>query len=145
MWGFHTGESQRGCETFYFPSTSKANCPNVIIQIKHPVNCTQPAGFFLYPTLHLHCHHRLPQCLGFLTRGAKIYQSRLHSLWSAGAGGVACSTRHNTWPFVKHSHYRQRKKVWATSAYIEAHHATQRGNLSSPCVGTAVIEISCDE
>lgn len=32
------------------------------------------------------------------------------SLSSAGAGGVTFSTRHNTWPFVKHSHYRQRKR-----------------------------------
>lgn len=75
----------------------------------------------LTPTLPFPCY-RPPESLGLLTRGATIYQNRLHSLWVQArgmqgwhivllvvCGGVTFSTRHNTWPFVKHSHYRQRK------------------------------------
>lgn len=121
------GEAAR---LFFPPSTSKANRPKIVIQIKHPVNCTQAAGFLSHIPPHTytvlpmlptsreprftHLRRRHLSKTGFVLSGvghAKVaYRS---CLWCVEAW-------HNTWPFVKHSHYRQQGRS-EPHPRIEAH------------------------
>lgn len=60
--------------------TSKANYFKIIMQLKHPVICTEAAVFFIHPTFTPTYCHQPPACLSLLTWGTKIYHHRLHCL-----------------------------------------------------------------
>lgn len=124
---------------FLFPCTSKANRPKIIIQIKHPVNCAQAASFVFFtshltPTLPLHCY-RPPEKTGFIPSECRRRAMRgWHIVLFMAWGGVTFSTRHNTWPFVKHSHYRQRKKGSEPQIRSTCHPGESRNLKSILCL-----------
>lgn len=118
--------SEAALRRFFFPSTSKAICPNAVIQIKHPVNCTQAAGFFVFT--------RYTYTASIDLRGALVYSPEAPQSIEAGLLlSVECRRRRcdvfYTTQYMAISQtftLQTAKKVWATSVCIEAH-ATQRG------------------
>lgn len=110
---------------------------------EYPVNCRWAA----HPSSHLRCPNIVtelqraflyfPQVPKFKT-GSDASESRRR----APEDGISSCSWRNAWPFVKHSHYRQWKRV------REATRGGEVGgvgalNRSSACVGTAVNETLC--
>lgn len=116
--------------------TSNANYFKIILQLKHPVICTEAAVFFIHPTFTPSCCHQPPACLSLLTWGTKIDHRRLHCLsgWHRVlfmvCGGVNFLHGH-----LSHFHITDSVKVRVTSASWSTCHPEESENLSSPCVG----------
>lgn len=105
-----------------FPSTSKANSPKIITQIKHPVNCTEAAGFLFMLCLHSPSRYLTSSTSSLLwltqlrwqhlsSASFIVPQSQRgwHTVRFTMCGGVKLSVQHNARPFVEYSHYKQQK------------------------------------
>lgn len=93
--------------------TFSSRTSNIIIQIKHPVICTQATQFVYIPPVHLHTAINLQYASGYTPEATKaiiagytvsqVTCSRLYGLWRCDFSFLYNMT---TLPFVTHSHYR---------------------------------------
>lgn len=137
---------------FFPPSTSKANRPKIVIQIKHPVNCTQAAGFFSHIPPHTytvlpmlptsreprftHPRRRHLSKTGFVLSGvghAKVaYRS---CLWC-----VERDTIHGHLSNIHITDSKEGRSHIRVSKHMPPQRRAERENPSSSCMDTAVDE-----
>lgn len=122
---------------FLPPSTSKANHPKIVIQIKHPVNCT-------HPTSHLHCPSHvtdLQRASVYSPEVAPSIKNRLRSLrygvaYSLVYGVWRCDTIHGHLSNIHITDSREGRSHVRVSKHMPPKRRAERENPSSSCMGT---------